>query len=469
MAANGTVSGAPAYLAANANKDDRHIILSGASGFAPGDALQLIEEDDSLITSDWALHTTGQIMRVGAVSGDTLFLESPLRRGYRLSEQARAVPLNMARNIGIERLRLVREDATVSQTSNIRFDLVADSWIQCVESYNANFGHIDLRRSMHVTVEGSYMQDGFAYGSGGKAYGVVLHSTTGDCLVTGNRFKHLRHSMLLQSGANGNVLSYNYSTGPHWTEVGPLPANSAGDLVLHGNYPYLNLFEGNDVAHIVIDDSHVANGPFNTVFRNRAHLYGIFMSNLPPSPQQNLIGNEVTNPNAIMGYYVINGWGHVEYGNNIRGQIIPAGTSSLPEASLYLSEGAAYYTASGSWPPIGPPNALNVHTIEARNLYGQGLLTDCEQEVISGIATGMAERRVNAYPSPTTGPVYLQWEDGLSPISLQVYNLAGKMVRDSAPGRSLDLTGLPAGFYHVRLAFSDGSWGTVAIAVLSKN
>ncbi|MBK6996924.1 MAG: hypothetical protein IPH31_19135 [Lewinellaceae bacterium] len=38
--------------------------------------------------------------------------------------------------------------------------------------------------------------------------------------------------MLLQSGSNGNVLGYNFSTDPYWEEF---PNDAAGDIVLHGN------------------------------------------------------------------------------------------------------------------------------------------------------------------------------------------------------------------------------------------
>ena len=65
---------------------------------------------------------------------------------------------------------------------------------------------------------------------------------------------------------------------PFWTGT-VLPSDAAGDLVLHGNYPYANLFEGNILQNLVVDDSHGLNGPYNTFFRNRADNYGIVMSN----------------------------------------------------------------------------------------------------------------------------------------------------------------------------------------------
>jgi len=91
--------------------------------------------------------------------------------------------------------------------------------------------------------------------------------------------------VLLQSGANGNVISYNYSLNPNQSDSPP--ANGAGDLVLHGNYPFANLFEGNICQNVMIDASHGINGPYNTFFRNRVQLYGIIMSPSPATDSMN--------------------------------------------------------------------------------------------------------------------------------------------------------------------------------------
>ena len=78
--------------------------------------------------------------------------------------------------------------------------------------------------------------------------------------------------MLLQAGTNGNIYSYNYSLQQKRTEI---PSDAAGDIVLHGNYPYANLFEGNIAQNVGGDASHGRNGPANVFFRNRAMHYGI--------------------------------------------------------------------------------------------------------------------------------------------------------------------------------------------------
>ena len=92
--------------------------------------------------------------------------------------------------------------------------------IQGIESDKCNFAHIDAEYSSNLSISKNYFHDAHNYGSGGKAYGVILHFTSNECKIEDNIFNHLRHSMIVQAGANGNVFStYNYSIDPFWTGV----------------------------------------------------------------------------------------------------------------------------------------------------------------------------------------------------------------------------------------------------------
>jgi hypothetical protein len=137
-------------------------------------------------------------------------------------------------------------------------EYATNCYINGVEMDSCNYAHVTFSASSHCAVRNSYFHDAYSYGGGGKGYGIMVQNTSGDCLIENNIFRHLRHSMILQAGSNGNVFGYNYSIDPYWTEVS-LPSNAAGDIVLHGNYVYANLFEGNLGQQIVIDDSHGIN------------------------------------------------------------------------------------------------------------------------------------------------------------------------------------------------------------------
>ena len=109
-----------------------------------------------------------------------------------------------------------------------------------IESNNCTFSHVRIEQSSNLFIARSYFHHGFDYGGGGRSYGIAIQFSSGSCLIEDNVFERLRHSVLLQAGANGNVIAYNYSLDPFWSST---PSDAAGDMVLHGNYVFANLFE----------------------------------------------------------------------------------------------------------------------------------------------------------------------------------------------------------------------------------
>lgn len=414
-----------------------------------GDIIYLFDDDTGKITSDWAKYSTGQIIEIESINNNSILLKSELRRSFNKEDKPRLITLNLKKNISISNLRINRIDQTESQTSNIYLEYVKDASVSCVRSYNFNFAHITIANSLNCQVTGSYFQDGFDYGGGGKAYGVMLQFATSECLIYNNQFNHLRHSMILQAGANGNVISYNYSKDPFWTDVS-LPANSSGDLVLHGNYVYSNLFEGNIVQQIVIDDSHGQNGKYNTFFRNRAELYGIFMN--AGTNSQNFIGNEVINTTFLMGNYVLSGSDHYEYGNNIKGKTTPLNTDEVEIKSLYLTDKLDYYN-SMNWPPIGLPNKISTNIIEAENSNKNGLLTACDY-IESSVELNENKSEILIYPIPvkTSEKLNITTKNNVNKVKL--YDLQGNLLFENIINLNsfeLDLSNYKTGVYILKI------------------
>jgi len=131
-------------------------------------------------------------------------------------------------------------------------------------------------------------------GGGGHGYGVELGFHVSDCLIENNIFKHLRHSMMVHLGANGNVFGYNYSTQPYQSEGGNW---TPADISVHGHYAYSNLFEGNIVQEITVSDYWGPSGPYNTFLRNRIESESVCLED--SSNYQNFIGNEIVNGNIL--------------------------------------------------------------------------------------------------------------------------------------------------------------------------
>lgn len=353
----GNASNVSAPILSGTTKDSRTVKVNNSTNFAVGDYALVKQTANNLLESNWAYNYFFQIVKISRINGNEISFEKPLRLDF---SSATLLKINPVRNVGFESLKIKRTDASSGQTSNLFFNYAVNCWVKGVELENCNYAHITLQSSANITVSGNYLHDAFDYGSGGKGYGVVLQFGASDNLIMDNIAKHLRHSFLLQAEANGNVIAYNYSYDPYWTESW-LPGNSAGDIVLHGNYPYANLVEGNIIQNLVIDNSHGSNGPYNTFFRNRIESYGIVM-NGNAGDNMNFLANEITGSGLLKGLYNIMG-NQTEIANNIKGDVQPG---SVTETSLisknYISK-------------IGSPNAINSWKNEAYLRNGKAVKT----------------------------------------------------------------------------------------------
>lgn len=465
----GTASNITALLTSNADKDSSFINVDDASGFAAGDYLRLSFNDSSILFSAWAYGTVGQIVKIESIASNKIFFESPLRLSYDIVKNPKVTKLNIITGSGIECLKIHRADQTTGQTSNINFDYAAQCWISGIESFQCNFSHIEINRTTNLCITGSYFHDAFAYGGGGQGYGITCQTTSGECLIENNIFKHLRHSMLLQSGANGNVFAYNYSIDPFWTEPS-LPASSAGDMVLHGNYPYSNLFEGNIGQNIVIDDSHGKNGPYNTFLRNRGELYGIFMNNNPASDNQNFIGNEVTNTGISLGFYFISGIGHFQHGNNVKGTIYATGTNVLTDTSYYYSSVPSFLQNNPNWPSVGVPNTINSGTVPAKDRFSDAYYTTCSSTFPTGVNKDAGSSGIlSIFPNPSHDLLYINITWNINdPIYLTVYNCVGSVTGKyclTSPSQPIDLSSYTKGIYIIKAVTKKKNYPPVKLIV----
>jgi len=449
------VAGDTSSLSLQANKDSLYIQVLNASLYAPGDWIRLIQNDSAYITSAWAWHTVGQILQITDIRGDSLFLASPLRMSYSMTNKPYICRINPIKNSGIQCLKIVRTDNTApEQTSHIYMSYAVNCYVSGIESTYGNFSHLEAEFSSNILISKSYFHHAFEYGDGGRGYGVILHFTTGECCVEDNAFEHLRHSMLVQAGANGNVFAYNYSSDPYWTTF---PTNSAGELVLHGNYVYANLFEQNICQNIVIDNSHGPNGPYNTFFRNRAGGYGIFFS-AANSPDQNLIGNEIPNtsfPYSLVNYTIL-GSGHFVHGNNNKGTIVPAGTTTLPDLSYAYTQKPDFIPVN-QWGGIGTPQVMGSNGIPAFDRYNAGNIfyNACGVGAVGFTEPTPYMDNLLILPNP-----FSQHIEILTPVPfsrIRVFTSCGQLIyttHNPALNHMINTRSWPAGMYVLKVGFS---------------
>lgn len=433
-------------------KGKQKLYVSQPQLFSKGDYIRLNANDDSLLlVNNGPYHLTGQIFQITQIIGDSLVLNKPIRRSYASNNFPEIYKLTPRKQVHIKCINIERIDSTALQTSNIYFYCAAECSVSGVGSSFCNFAHIDIRSSTKISVENSFFTNAFSYGSDGKGYGIMLANTTGDCYIHQNNFDHLRHSMILQSGSNGNVLAYNCSVNPFWTGT-QLPSSAAGDLVLHGNYVYMNLMEGNMVQNIVIDNSHGFNGPFNTFFRNRAELYGIYMNDFPASNQQNFIGNQVS---GSLGYS-LKGTDNFEYGNMVYGTVKPSGTKEPTDSTMFGYHFNSFYHKITTVPPIKNSNwKLTTPLIEAeyrsRTSFKNSICAEIIYEKPVGINQGQQDNGAfEIYPNPCSSELNIRNITGKTKYSLSIYNNMGLLVYSAnleGDFNSIDTKWLNAGLY----------------------
>jgi len=422
------------------------------SPYQEGMYLELLEDNGSWDTQpvSWADNSVGQIVKIIQITpsgvGGAIETQSPIRADYGGSgwgTNARIRILNPAREVGIECLSISRDDSVHAGVCfNIYFNYAVHCWIRGVESSKSIGSHVEIDASSRITLTGNYFHDAYEYdGVSTHGYGITLFNHTGECRVENNIMKHLRHSFSFQAGANGNVNAYNYSIEPNRSEI---PADAGADISMHGHYPFANLFEGNIVQNIQIDQTWGPSGPYNTFFRNRAELYGILMtSGTVESNEQHFVGNEVTSTVIFTGNYIIAGTGHIEYGNMIRGTLTPAGTTPLNDSSYYLRSSPSFWGNTGTWPSIGIPNTPGSGTNPAKARYLAGTsMTVCREDFTTGItAIPAVNNKYSISPNPFSHELII-YSSGQNKESVEIYchDISGRLVFEKkltlSPGRN---------------------------------
>jgi hypothetical protein len=450
---SGTITTGFIQIDGGYTKGSYRIITDSAFIFNPLDYAEIVENNGSWddVPATWAAQSVGQIVQIDHRHNDSLFLMSPLRITYESQLNPRIRKIIPRVNSGVECLKIRRIDQSASG-ANIMMSLAANCVVRGVESDKSVSAHIDIFQSTRILVEGNYFHHSFLYDGASKhGYGVTLNAHSGECMITNNIFRYLRHAMMVKTGANGNVFSYNYSREVHRSEM--FFPDYGGDISLHGHYAYANLFEGNIVQNIQIDHEWGPSGPYNTFFRNRAENYGIIFSAGNPSTSnlQHIVGNDVTYHGFLMGPYTITGTGQIEHGNNIDGTIRPSGTGTLNDTSYFLTEEPVFWDVSNSWPSLGIPNILGDGTIPAKARWDQG--------------TGFT---VCPLRKEWTGSVSSDW---LNPHNWAPYGMPDKAVEVTIPQSATNDPQIPTGMVlYIRsllveqnagIRLSNGSWLTV--------
>ena len=417
------------------HKSSKTLTLSSVAGLKPEMYLDLYQANDStkMETTNpttwnqvWAKDSKGLIVKIVSVdtitNSITLQTELPVDlddlsgNGY-----VRLQALPMTEFVGFQDFKLSTQDSTM-QGHSFYFRQVGNSWICGIESSVTRKYHVALERCANMKISGSYFHHSYNYGGGGSGYGVECGFHTSRVLVVNNIFNNLRHSILLHLGANSNVYAYNYSLNPFWSQFG-----TPADLVLHGHYPTMNLFEGNIVQQITAADYWGPSGPGNTFLRNR--IENKHFSIADRSHNQNLIANELPGPNVI------------GVASGVKGTIIHANTiagTTTYDTSFSQNISPSFYFAKKpcfldtiKFPPIGPKYAYGTYTIPAKKRFSQSRKTapcKCTSSLSSSLSS-LKRVEVRHYFDAQNAELILWIDEAQLGSDVEIYDLRGRLVQ----------------------------------------
>lgn len=441
------------------SKGSKVVLCDSASLFQTAQHIELRQVNGAWDSNpaEWASYSIGQIIEIARTNGDSIFLTEPLNISYDSTLNPEIRVIFPKTNVEFFCLGIKRVSGNMEGSGyNILFNLASNCRIHSIESNISQASHIMIGASSHISITGSWFHQALTYtGSGTRGYGITLNNHSTFCLIENNIFNHLRHAMMTKHGANGNVFAYNYSTDPFRNGTNEYPDDFCGDISLHGHYSFGNLFEGNIIQNIIIDDYWGPSGPMNTFFRNRIEYYGFVMSSAT-TEQTNILCNEISGSGYSfpfnLGMYLLSGINNLEYANNCSGTWHPGFPGSCCAISLYLDTTPPFWTPSLPWPQIGFSCPFGEFSNPAKTRYLNQNFVSCKDSTwIASLEK--AEIKINLFPVPATNKLTIEFSEPYNKVDL--ISLNGTLIKtyhvDWCKIINIDLPDLVSGIYFLRV------------------
>lgn len=274
---SGSVPFNPYRITNGAAAGSTSIEVSNAAGIQPGMYLVIAEINNLTYVStagsggncnwcdggwtDKGSLARGQIVKVVGVSGRTITIAPGLYSAY--NNTPLAVPFSMSEDhAGVEDLQVYANNT--GYQANFGMSACANCWIKGVESNYADGDHVEVYWGFHDEIRDSYFSNAFLHSPGEQDSDIQIARKTSASLIENNIIERTHLAIMLEWGAAGNVISYNYSTGEFDSGATDL---DIGGIDFHGAHPQFNLLEGNVVTQIA-EDSVWGTSSNTTVYRN---------------------------------------------------------------------------------------------------------------------------------------------------------------------------------------------------------
>jgi hypothetical protein len=203
----------------------------------------------------------GQIVEVESVAGTAIGISPALYTAY--SNTPLATPFTAtAKYAGVENLQVYANNTGYGD--NFAMWECAYCWLSGVEGNYADGNHVDVSFSYRGQIQNSYFSNAYLHGPGSYDSDITLYNKSSGMLVQNNILERLHVTIMLEWGAAGNVIAYNYDFGNYAS--GSTTFETEG-MNTHGAHPQFNLWEGNITQNFDLD-SIWGSHSHNTVFRN---------------------------------------------------------------------------------------------------------------------------------------------------------------------------------------------------------
>ncbi len=272
----GSASYNPLNITGGATSGSTSISVSNASGIKAGMYLVIAETNNSSFVSNsgsegactwcdgWSTNgnlSRGQIVAVTGVNGSAVTISPGLYGAY--TNSPIAVPFNMSASYaGVENLQIYANNT--GHSANFAMSACAYCWIKGVESNYTDGDHVDVYWGYRDEVRDSYFSNAYLHEPGSHDSDIDLAYKTSATLVENNIVERTHASIMMEWGAAGNVIAYNYTSG----EFDSGSTNFViGGVSFHGAHPQFNLLEGNVLTQIY-PDSVWGTSSQTTAFRN---------------------------------------------------------------------------------------------------------------------------------------------------------------------------------------------------------
>jgi hypothetical protein len=149
-------------------------------------------------------------------------------------------------------------------TNGVYLGTCAYCWVEGSEVNYADGDFVEASFGFRDVIQSNYFSNGYSHNPGTTDNDIFIDSKTSSSQVVNNIVERGHSSIMLNWGAAGNVVAYNYTEG----EFASGNTNVViGGISMHGAHPQFNLIEGN-VTDIYNPDEIWGSSSHNTNFRN---------------------------------------------------------------------------------------------------------------------------------------------------------------------------------------------------------